>query len=193
MKSSNEFEDILQEALSEYRDAEPLAGLDDRVLRCLLTQPMQRPSLGWKCAVLAATAAVVVVVWIGLAGPAHRGSYSAKLAHKPAPVLQAQPKPGDLAAEHVTGPKLRQDPQSYHARRLHPAVSAVMARDKPKRMPERFPVPAPLTREERSLLALARMNPEALRPPPDKENATDIAPIAIKPLLEDASGIEGEN
>ena len=42
MKTTDEFDEILSNALSEYREAEPLAGLEDRVLRRVQQQRERR-------------------------------------------------------------------------------------------------------------------------------------------------------
>ena len=42
MKTTDEFDEILSNALSEYRKAEPLAGLEDRVLRRVQQQRERR-------------------------------------------------------------------------------------------------------------------------------------------------------
>jgi len=60
-------------------------------------------------------------------------------------------------------------------------------------MRNRFPVPAPLTSEERALLALARTNPEALQTLPRNDGELAIVPITIQPLTNTGGDNQGDN
>jgi hypothetical protein len=57
---------------------------------------------------------------------------------------------------------------------------------------KQFPTPAPLTREEYALLALARAHPDALLAPPDETGKVSITPIDIKPLAPEGGAPQGE-
>ena len=67
MNPNDYLDRILDHALSEYRDAEPLSGMEDRILRRLTVQP--KPSSrrwAWILAAVSASAAVIVaVLWLG--------------------------------------------------------------------------------------------------------------------------------
>ena len=67
MTHNDEFDKVLDDALSEYREAEPLAGLEDRVLQRLQLQTEQRRKLWWRwSAIAAAAAALIIAAWIGM-------------------------------------------------------------------------------------------------------------------------------
>jgi hypothetical protein len=56
-----------------------------------------------------------------------------------------------------------------------------------------FPTPAPLSAEEKALVALARRHPEALSASPATLQAVAISPINIKPLSVVNGNDQGEN
>jgi hypothetical protein len=62
-------------------------------------------------------------------------------------------------------------------------------------MREQFPLQVPLKAEERVLLALAQTHPEVLRElsRDDSDQEISIAPINIKPLVDETGGNQGEN
>ena len=67
MKTNDEFDRIMSDALSEYREAEPLAGLEDRVLRRVQQQSgRQRLWWRWSFAAGLAVALLAVAAWIEL-------------------------------------------------------------------------------------------------------------------------------
>lgn len=66
---------------------------------------------------------------------------------------------------------------------IHPPV--VVARRKPaKRLPrrDRFPSPAPLTEEERSLMAFAQLAPEVARQLAEPDKPLEVQAITIRPI-----------
>jgi hypothetical protein len=66
---------------------------------------------------------------------------------------------------------------------IHPPV--VAARRKPaKRLPRRdkFPSPAPLTEEERSLISFAQLAPEVARQLAEPAKPLEVQPITIQPI-----------
>jgi len=185
MKQDNEFDKLLDDALSEYRNAEPLAGIDDRVLCRLEAQAERRRGQWWRWSpVAAAVALVAVAVWFGLSTDVPRGTISAPTAQKHAPAAQPQATAPQYGTNGVV--KAAHSPKRHASRAM-----VVAARREPMR--EQFPVPAPLSRQERALLELARTDPALLESLQQSGTTTDIAPITIKPLAEIATSTEGEN
>ena len=45
-KDNDKLDHVLEQALSEYRDAEPLAGMEDRILRASPRNPSRTPGGG---------------------------------------------------------------------------------------------------------------------------------------------------
>ncbi len=196
MKHSDEFEDILHGALAEYRDAEPLAGLEDRVLCRLRLAADHRRKLLWRWSALAAAAAMLTIaVWLGVSARARHTPSPAAATHKPAPPAEPQRKPSVSAAAHRGAAS--SVPAVKTARTKQPHVSASSPRVSLQRAPRReeFPMPTPLTSSERSLLALAQTHPAALQglQEQDIDKQIDIAPIAIEPLNENTRDYRGEN
>jgi hypothetical protein len=191
MNDHEQLDKILDAALSEYRGAEPLAGLEDRVLQRLRLQPERRLVSWSKWGAIAVCAALVLIVaWFGLG--TRRGST--------APALQEQARqhegqtPGAASGAGSRQPEIATRIAAMRAtrtpsmRRSHPALSArVEPASTDQLKPLQFPTPAPLTPEEHALLALLKANPEIL--PDQRENWGDvaIAPLEIKPLAGSAA------
>ena len=193
MNDKDQFDSILDEALSEYREAEPLAGMEDRVLQRLRLQPEVRRISWWKWAAVAACAALVLVaLWIGVGSNWFRNSPQNQEA-----VRQHEgPTPGTTPAAEKTNAN-QQHPHREIASRdagtlgkgtqaAHYSPSEHVARietassNGPRAA--QFPSPTPLTAEEHVLLALARSNLDALLNQPDRSRDLEISPIEIKPL-----------
>jgi hypothetical protein len=144
-------------ALSTYSSAEPLAGLEQRVLdRVGLAEAARRRRWRWTLALaIPAVAAAMFVV----------------LAPKPAPIalvaVEAPPAPVVLP------------PEPAPVRRKAPKPRRTASKPAP---PKRnlFPTLSPLTDEERLLVQLARSSPELLLAKPADE--IEIKPIEIAPL-----------
>jgi hypothetical protein len=192
MKTTDEFDEILSNALSEYRKAEPLAGLEDRVLR-RVQQQRERRKLWWRWSFAAglAMALLAVAAWIELRDPPYRPLIDQTTVQQMTSVLQKdknlagldKPKPDypETVPNGIFGRSNREEP---------PARAAYTVAKRPIR--GKFPVPTPLTSEERALLALARTNPEALQTLPRNDEALAIAPITIQPLTS-TGGDQGDN
>ena len=189
MTLHDELDQILDDALAEYREAEPLAGLEDRVLMRVKSQAegARRPWWQWN-AIAAAAAALAIAAWIGFGG---RGRHEA-----PAPVAKKQALPAESYPRAKEEPVAKEKaakanrPQSPRA----PApVQVASTAGAPMR--EHFPSPAPLRPEERMLLALAQTHPESLGElsRDDDDQEISIAPIHIKPLAEVSDENQGEN
>jgi hypothetical protein len=180
MTPKDEFDDLLHEALSEYRDAEPLTGIESRLLERLQNRDRAytRPWLRWSYAA-AALAVLVLMIWIGMA----------RRVAKPATTAR------EFAAQSNVAP---QEPQSA-ATADNPTIVSENTRagsGPPKRttripatlkhgnkeIAAAFPVPVPLTDQEQTFLAALNRHPEALRLTPGSDTAPVIAQIEIKPL-----------
>jgi len=197
MNTNDEFDNILADALAEYRDAEPLSGLEGRVLRRMQDGPMQRRAWwGWSLAAGLAMALLAIAAWFELRDPPYR----------PLPTYQASTEQPAVAQP---SPNLRTEKDPIAAERVRPDYPEAFLPDtlkqkrrassKPIPAPavssrgEQFPAPAPLTSEERALLALAHTYPEALRTLPGSDKDLAIAPITIQPLTDGSGGNEGDN
>lgn len=193
MKTTDEFDRILSEALNEYREAQPLGGLEDRVLQRVQQQSGRR-KLWWRWSFAAglATALLAAAAWIELRDPPYRPLIEQTLVQRVQPVPEGAGNPADLKGRKPDYPETfpseglgRPGP----ARTLASTTYAVAKQP----MLKKFPKPAPLTPEERALLALARTNPEALQTLPRNDADLAIAPITIQPLTDTGSGNQGDN
>jgi hypothetical protein len=73
MTMNDEFDNILDDAMAEYRDAEPLAGVEGRVLRRLAERTKRRRAWwGWSLAAGLAMALLAVASWFELRDPPYR-------------------------------------------------------------------------------------------------------------------------
>lgn len=195
MKHNHELDDMLDRALSEYRDAEPLAGMEDRILRRMAAHP-ERSARRWAWVLAAAAAAVVIVVgsWLGLRERPHEQTVATSVTQQPA-------KQAATGPAHAETPPLPST-ESHRTTAAHlssrPALSnrapqvAKAGAMKTARKP--FPTPAPMTTEEHALLALARTHPDALLAGGDDALADklSITPIEIKPLAPESGAPQGE-
>jgi hypothetical protein len=195
MNSDNELDKLLDDALAEYRAAEPLAGLEDRVLNRVYVESERRRKALWRWSLVSAAAALAIVAWLGISVRARREQAPTAIAQQPPPrsVEPQGPPVQSPAANHAPGPvpavKLA------HATRKDSRAAATLVATQRQPMREQFPSPAPLTSSERVLLALAQTHPAALQELPHNDVNEEIAivPIEIKPLAETTGSPEGEN
>ena len=191
MNNNDEFDNILDDALAEYRDAEPLAGLEARVLQRVRMQTERRRKLWWQWSALAATAAVLVIaVGIGLRDRVRHEAVPSPVVQKQPPAAEPKPQPQStdtLARNHKTVPQEVRPPRSQ----MSSATQIISTEPASKR--DQFPSLAPLKPEERVLLALAKTHPEALLDQADADKELAIAPIDIKPLADENSDHQGDN
>ena len=174
-----DFNEILNSALAEYRDAQPLAGIEDRVLHRLHSCSPRTNHLVWRLVTVAAAAALTVVVCIG------ERTYVEHL--HPSTRVQQQAS--------MAVPEIKSAPETApsSSRRMQPGVKRVPSVSShgggdlangatPHR--EQFPTPVPLTSSERALLALAQHHPAVLQTLATNniEKPIAIAPIKITPL-----------
>lgn len=173
MTNNERLDDILDRALSDYSDAEPLAGLEQRVLNRVATVRSERPrSFVWRSAVLAALLVGLVVT-----------------------AVTFRPKIGGSAKK--TDIALLQGPATLYPGRAEPKLrhSSVAAkrRQPANRLPKRqlFPTPTPLTGEERALLAFASRHPNEAEKAFADLSARSSQPIVI-PAIEIVPIQEGD-
>ena len=167
MESNDELDRRIDDALAGYADAEPLEGLEGRVMRRVRAAGRRR-AFGWAAAMAAAVVVLMTVI----------------VARTPRVVA---PKSHDVArVETVVPPRptpVAEKPRIARRRR----VNSRIARLEPLPKLEQFPAPTPLTEEERALAVfVARYPKEAQQAFADlrkrSEEPVEIKPIEIPPL-----------
>ncbi|MGA9565684.1 MAG: hypothetical protein WBS19_09200 [Candidatus Korobacteraceae bacterium] len=177
MNHNQELEKILDQALSEYRDAEPLSGLEDRVMRRIQEQKAIRQPRGLRWAIaLGCAAAIAFAMWLGLERrPPQTTAPSARAnpeSVQPAPVQVPSVAVADTGAN-----------ASHRPKPARQTASAMAPPEQPTHvMPAVFPSPTPLTAEERAFVAALQRDPVAMPTASDADTAITIAEIEIKPL-----------
>lgn len=198
MNHNHEFNSLLNEALAEYRDAEPLAGLEQRVLRRLEAQSGPTRNLWWRwSAALACVAALLLILWMGWRSRSHESAppqpSTVQMRATPAPKSTAGSK-GTMSARSARDSRRLPVPKLWHqVAALRKAVTAGQRPPLTSPVSEQFPTPVPLSQEERALITLARVQPDVLVNPPDADKELTIAPIEIKLLPEPNGDNAGEN
>jgi len=166
----NKLDRLIDGALAGYAEAEPLAGLEERVLRRVhVAKSRRRRLFAWALGIgLAAAAAIVAIV----------------METRPAPVVRTV----DVA--RVTPPQPQPVMQQPLVRPQRARVIRGRARPVPLPKLEQFPAPTPLTQEERALMAFVHRDPKEaeqvfgeLRKQADQP--IEIQPIEIAPLRSD--------
>jgi hypothetical protein len=169
MVSNDELDRRIDDALAGYAGAEPLAGIEERVLRRVRVATRRR-AFGWAAAIAVAAALVVTVIVVRAPHhsdpPTYRVGVPAVM--RPAPVVER--------AQVVTVRRART--RARRARRL------------PKL--EQFPAPTPLTAEERALVAFVEHHPAEAQQvfaalQKRSNEPIDIQPIQIPPLRSDGA------
>lgn len=156
MSDDRQLDDLLERGLRAYSEAEPRAGLEERILANLRTQPEKRPWWRVWVPVLAAAAVIAIVAALALR-PDRTAAPHPTIATNPPAQSAPQPKPS-----------LAQVPNPPPA----PRAVAVRRRPAPSRhetavaqvpaLPRQatFPAPSPLTEQERLVLSLMRRAPD---------------------------------
>lgn len=170
----------LDEALHSYVEAEPLDGLEARLLRSVQggEQPTRRR--WWKIALAAAPVALAVV---GVAFVAMLPSRLELKLGSPAPAAP-------WMAYSFAPPHSRGEAPRVRKGGARPRFRGVSSRGPQVKTPKRdvFPSPSPLNDEERSLILLAESAPAQL---PHVQlspmDPTSIRPITIKPIEQAAN------
>lgn len=199
MNYNDEFDSVLEEALAEYRDAEPLDGVEERVLHRMRLAQQQRRNLWYRsCAALACAALVAFAAWIGLQRrPGEIVQPEQDVAQQPAPSSSTVPDATKTASRFA-----REGAQSVHgALSANVGRASTVAVSRPQMLADRgavprlrlglqFPTPSPLTSEEQALIAVARRYPQVFESSGADADVT-IAPIDVQPLSELHSDSKG--
>jgi hypothetical protein len=165
----DELDAILEKGIASYPEAEPLAGIEERIIaRIGMTKMPRRSVSGW-----------FAVLVLGMAVAAIAGFVLIRTRH-------SEPRPTAVAA--VSRPS-HFEPARVQVRISEPQRRPHTARVRRVRASPKgpvFPTPSPLTTEERLMVTLVSENPEAaqvldsLRQRQDEPIA--IAPIVIPPI-----------
>jgi cytoskeletal protein RodZ len=197
MNDNDEFDHVLDEALAQYRDAEPLAGMEQRVLQRVRLHAEHRWKLWrWWGAFAACAAMLAVAAWIGLRDRASQEIIAKQPAttQQQRPPVESRPKNVNTYASQEPAPR-RALVAKAPSRSPNVAGPALSTSTKQAPVRSQFPSPTPLNSEERALLALAQTHPETLSHLQSNQDDREIAiaPINIQPLVNETSRQQGEN
>lgn len=173
MQNDHELDRMIESALTSYSDAEPAIGMETRICARALTGRPPRRTRFWLWMVpVPVFACAIVLVWAALLKPHTRSM----------PRLQgriASSGAEELSHSKTPEPRFAQDSHSttlkHRPSRIQPAPSEQL----PKQ--DTFPSPAPLTAEERQLVALTRSWGSATTAV-SGDTSIDIAPLEIAAL-----------
>ena len=158
----DKWERILDEGMAGYASAEPLAGMEERILaKIRAAEGPQRRLRGWGVVLAAATAGLCLLVML----PTRKAELG-----RPVPA-------GVVVQLQVSVPKQAVSVSRVLHRRARAKVLPKLAV---------FPTPSPLTGEERRLIALVATDPkgtaEAFESLRKRSEPLEIAPLVIEPL-----------
>ncbi len=140
---------FVEDGLARYSNVEPRPGLEQRMLVNLRTQPKERPWWVWLPAPVVAALLVGIVLWL------------ARPQQKPPVVVERTPSAPVVSASTATS---QQTTSTIAKRRLPPIVHAhsptVIARRGNEPRKPVFPSPAPMSEQERLLLAFVKQHPD---------------------------------
>lgn len=175
--SAKELERILEDGISSYPDAEPLAGLEERIVARVRTIRISRHSgIGLRSILVMALAGFILVV---------SALFFLRRNQPQRTVLTAETRPSNFDKPPVREQIEERPSGNSKPPRQTEATHRKRVRSLPKQ--ESFPTPALVTPEERSLRALVTNYPdEAVRAFASLRQRSDepiqIAPIVIPPL-----------
>jgi hypothetical protein len=199
---SDELERLLQAGLKNYGDAEPLSGLEERVLRRMQERRAGRGWVWFRWATVTVCACLLLAVVFGnradwpvrdrlthgvqsTAADAARGRTPRADVNQTAPEKSRRIEPG--------GPELH----AIHER-SGKSLAVKQIEPRPERLPklEMFPTPQPLSAEESALVEFVNQHPKEVQQLVDAERRSSepiqIAAIHIEPLTMDGPRQEGE-
>ena len=158
----DELDQLIDTALERYSSAEAPVGLEDRVLRRIDSSRRRRRWV-WAAAVPALAALILAIPVL----PTRHRPVEKRIIPEDRHALEVRGRPAPVAPV-----SFKPRPAAAHHRRL------------PKG--QIFPTPAPITPEERALLALAQLHPDTARALADSQKLNaeliEIPPIEIIPL-----------
>ncbi len=163
----DELDDAISAALPEYSKADPLDGLEERVLRRVRVAAAARQT-PWPFGLWFAIPAVAALLLVGIA---LRVGWNSKSQNPDSARRAAVTVPAPAPATRVAAPK--------------PAIRMARERSAPvETLPkeEYFPAPVPLTNEERVLAAWARRAPSEIEQVFAEAQKESTEPIAIRPI-----------
>ena len=179
----DELEKLLQAGLESYGKAEPLSGLEERVLRRVQERHASNRWLWLRWATATACACLLVAVVVG-----HKSI--TPLPHKPVETVQHATAQGGQGSTEVASTATPDKPMPPVVHRRE-ARTATAKQDKPNEaaLPKLdvFPIPHSLTPEERAMLQFVTQDPKAAKEVLAQIRAgspeqIQIAQIQIKPL-----------
>lgn len=200
---SDDLDKLLQEGLESYCDAEPLAGLEERVLRHVRDRRtvLRWTWFGWAAATACTCLVLMVVFELARDGYRQAGSLRSTIATAP---LSSEPRvdrgtAAEKATPHLSNEVAANVPerQVVHAHSARAMVS-LARKAKPEELPklEVFPTPHPLSPEERALVEFVNQHPKEAAQLVDAERRSSepiqIAAIHIEPLNTDGPQQEEE-
>jgi hypothetical protein len=184
MKHHEEFDELMHDALGEYREAEPLAGMEARVLERLHSQAVECRRAWWMWGAIATCAALVLIgVWLGVKNPTP--PKEGGVGHPAPPVVAVGPasRGPDLPLESearaqppIAAQNVRKPGPAVATAVMHPAAVVEVR-------PAVFPLPTTLSPEERAFMAALQKAPDSASVAPGQDKEITIAEIEIKPLV----------
>ncbi len=179
-----EFDGLIDDALASYSRVEPRPGFEARVLAHVHGAP-KRVLWPWAIAIPAALA-IALVAGIGLRQSLPPPTVAmAKPPQAQLTVLASVPSRLPLAdARGSEEPILRRDREGAVVSNYVGQDTRRPAPRPPRALPklDRFPTPAPLTDQERVLLALAARSPELVREMFAEPQTPQVEPIRIEEI-----------
>ncbi|HEY1945489.1 MAG TPA: hypothetical protein VGG97_00675 [Bryobacteraceae bacterium] len=160
----DELDAILEKGIASYPEAEPLAGMEERIIARIGMAKMPRRSvIGWRA------------VWaVGFAAVAITGLVLIRTGQiEPRPVAVAvvnRPPHFEPTPVQISEPQRR--PHIAHVHRVRALPKGPV-----------FPTPSPLTRQERLMVTLVSENPDEAAQVLDSLRQGHDEPIAIAPIV----------
>jgi len=181
-RDDNFLDELLDASLRRYSAAVPREGLEGRVLAQLRSARAAKSSRKWAWALAAGVAAAVVIIaGIAIRKPVPSRPMTA-LPHTSEPQRIAENPPAGLAAALRTAPARHRSRPSKGKAQLANA-----------HWPEQFPTPAPLSEQEKLLLAYARWMASSAPKGPAVEEQQDKVEIPLLTITAlNISPLEGE-
>jgi len=193
VNNQEEFDEILDDALAYYREAEPLARLEDRVLQRVRLRDQNQRRLWWRWSAVAAAAILAMTAWLRLSDRAWHGVAPSTWGLRQTPPVELESRLTVIRPANEQPPAARTAaPKAVGSGKPHRSSPAPLVSAEGLAIREQFPSAVPLKPEERVLIALAQEHPEILAYRTANDREIVIAPIDIQPLA--GSGEDkGEN
>ncbi len=185
-------DELLDSALARYRSAEPRPGLEERVLGRLRAEPEPKPWLGWTWRLAAGVAVFAIVV-----ATAHWARWTVFAPGTPARISGGSPTEMSkssasvsVSRSEVTKPVASPTARKMKSRTVRQAALRRVAEPRG----DVFPSPAPLSEQERLLIAYLKLNSSrallAFHSGDEEIEEIQIKPLEIKPLETESAQLE---